>query len=125
MISGIGCDLVNSARINKILLRFGKKFIKKMLSAEEEICYDRLMPERQLNYLSKRFAAKEAVSKAIGTGIGRGLNFKDIEILNNELGAPYVVLPSEFYKKNPKIRNILISLADEEAISIAFAVVVY
>ena len=94
MISGIGCDIVDIARIKKACLR-QPKFCETVLSESEQPVYAvrcEASEERGYRYLASRWAAKEAFSKALGTGFRGAVNFSDISILNNELGAPYVQL---------------------------------
>ena len=82
----------------------------------------------KINFLSKRFAAKEALAKALGTGFRNGLNFKDIEILNDRLGKPYYVLNIRLknqIKKKKRIKNfnLFLSISDEKDYSIAFTMI--
>lgn len=123
MIKAIGTDIVSIIRIEKLFQKYNDKFVTRILGANEcEIFYNSTN-SRKISYLAKRFAAKEAISKSLGQGIGRGLDFKDIEILNNDLGAPYVNINS----CDPKIvkisKNINITISDEYPFAIAFAVI--
>lgn len=89
MISGIGCDIVDIARIKKVCLR-QPKFCETVLSESEQPVYAvrcEASEERGYRYLASRWAAKEAFSKALGTGFAEPVNFSDISILNNELGC--------------------------------------
>ncbi|WP_445946671.1 holo-ACP synthase [Shewanella sp.] len=87
-IIGIGTDIVEIERIREQQLRLGDKLAKRVLTLDELAIYAAVkMPER---YLAKRFAAKEAAAKALGTGIGRGVSFQHIHISNDENGAPLV-----------------------------------
>lgn len=89
MIKGIGIDLVEIKRIEKSLIQ-GERFINRILTEQECTIYQSLRStKRQLEYIAGRFAAKEAFSKAVGTGIGK-LSFQDMQILNHETGAPYM-----------------------------------
>ncbi|HIS28928.1 MAG TPA: holo-ACP synthase [Candidatus Avamphibacillus intestinigallinarum] len=89
MIRGIGIDLVEIERIQK-QFKQKERFMNRILTVHEKAACQQLHSERrQLEYLAGRFAAKEAFSKAVGTGIGQ-LSFQDIEILNDEHGAPYI-----------------------------------
>lgn len=82
----IGCDIIEIARIKDSIEKFGDKFLDKILTvAEKKIYLSRNCP---CSFVAGRFAAKEAVSKAVGSGIGDGLSFTDIEILPNEKGKP-------------------------------------
>ena len=98
-----------------------KKFSQKEINLSKKV-------ENKINYFSKRFAAKESLSKAIGTGFRNGLNFNDISILNDKYGKPYYELNNKIKKlinskcKAKKIK-ISLSLADEKKYSIAFSVI--
>ena len=123
-ILGIGVDLVNNQRIK--LLKKKNNFIKRTFSKNE--INDLKKYRNNDNYYSKRFAAKESFSKAFGTGIRNNLNFKDIEILNNELGKPYFLknkkidrLIDERFKT--KKYNLFLSISDEKDYSIAFTII--
>ena len=87
MIYGVGTDVVEVSRIAKALERFGDGFAKKILSPEEFLVFQK--NNLKENFLAKRFAAKEAFAKALGTGFRNDLNFKDIEIMNDKFGKPY------------------------------------
>ena len=84
IIIGIGVDIVDNRRIKKIIKN--KKFIYRIFSKKEIIISKKI--KDKTNYFSKRFAAKESLSKAIGTGFRNGLNFKDISIVNDRYGKP-------------------------------------
>lgn len=90
MILGTGIDLVEVARIAAAYEKFGESFVNRVL-LPEELAYC-LAHKDPAPYLAARFAAKEAVVKAFGTGIGAELGWQDIEIRRRESGAPYVVL---------------------------------
>src|SRR5689334_10095320 len=116
MISGIGTDIVDIRRIEKIIAKKGwKNFAKKILSKEELV---KINPKQKkdASHLAKRFAAKEAIAKAMGSGIGK-LKFEDIIISNNTKGKPLA--------KIRKITNVKIhiSISDEYPYAIAFAIV--
>jgi len=84
----VGVDIVDISRIRSIYDRFGQAFMKKILTdAEAAQCLSKPDPAASL---AGRFAAKEAVSKALGTGIAKGLGWRSIEVLNNEAGKPCV-----------------------------------
>ncbi|WP_226038153.1 holo-ACP synthase [Aquibacillus saliphilus] len=87
MIKGIGIDIIELRRIKEILIR-SERFVERVLSTREiEVFQDLHSDNRKVEYLAGRFAAKEAYSKAIGTGLGK-LSFKDIEVLADSQGAP-------------------------------------
>lgn len=92
MIKGIGIDIVEINRIESLTDRM-PKFVNRILTKIEIEKYDRLKGKRKAEYLAGRFAAKEAFSKAVGTGIGKGLQFIDIEIIQDALGKPYISKP--------------------------------
>jgi holo-[acyl-carrier protein] synthase len=90
VILGIGTDIIEVGRIRESYERFGDRFLQRVLRpAEVAYCLSHKLPAP---HLAVRFAAKEAISKAFGTGIGRHLGWQDMEILRKESGEPYVVL---------------------------------
>ena len=115
-IFGIGTDIVNIKRMKRTLKNKNIKFKKRVFSKNEiTYCEKRKNPS---SFYAKRFAAKEALSKALGTGIRKGINFKDIEIINNKYGKPTIKLrgsTANFLKR--KIKNkkysIYLSLSDD------------
>jgi holo-[acyl-carrier protein] synthase len=90
VILGTGIDIVETRRIADSLKRFGDRFLDRIFH-EAEVAYARSMKKADL-HLAARFAAKEAISKAFGTGIGSQLGWKDMEIRRRDTGEPYVVL---------------------------------
>ncbi len=90
MILGLGMDITEVARVAASLERFGDSFLKRILHPEE-IAYCRNY-QSPAQYVAVRFAAKEAISKAFGTGIGAQLGWHDLEIRRRDSGEPYVVL---------------------------------
>ena len=87
---GIGVDLVENKRIQHSLDRFGERFLHRVFTAGEiEYCNSMKFPAR---HFAARFAAKEATSKAFGTGIGKAMGWKDIDVRRKASGEPYVVL---------------------------------
>lgn len=88
MISGIGIDLVEIERMQHALERHGDRFAKRILADSEWSEFLVLKPALQPRFLAKRFAVKEAFSKAIGTGLGRGFGFQDISLVHDTLGKP-------------------------------------
>jgi holo-[acyl-carrier protein] synthase len=86
MIYGIGTDLVEISRIEKILQRWGDRFIEKVYSPiETDYCQGKAFPSI---HFAARFAAKESFLKSLGIGLGMGVGLKDIELINNEQGSP-------------------------------------
>ena len=123
-IIGVGVDIVDNTRINKSIKN--KNFISRVFS-KKEINQSKKVKDKT-NYYSKRFAAKESLSKAIGTGFRNDLNFKDITIVNDKYGKPSYKLNNKvkkliYYKFKVKNIKISLSLADEKKYSIAFSVI--
>jgi holo-[acyl-carrier protein] synthase len=100
---GVGIDLVENARIQHSLERFGERFLHRVFT-EGEIAYCQSMkfPER---HFAARFAAKEAVSKAFGTGIGKAMGWRDIDVQRKETGEPFVILSGKA-KELAEQRNV-------------------
>lgn len=92
MIIGIGSDVIAVDRINKIISSREEAFIEKILTTKEIELLKNLNVNRIAGYLANRFAAKESLSKALGTGIGKDVSFQDIEIFKTTQGKPYFVL---------------------------------
>ena len=115
-IFGIGTDIVNIKRIEKIL-KNKKSTFKKKIFTESEILYC-TNKRNPYSYYAKRFAAKEALSKALGTGINKDISFKNIQVSNDKKGKPYILLKGKtesFLKKKIKSKNysIHLSLSDD------------
>ena len=95
MIVGIGCDLANINRFEKTLAKFGGRFVNRAFSEREtaELARrDRLSPKEHACAAAKRFAAKEACTKALGTGFRDGIFMRDIEIVHQPSGKPELYL---------------------------------
>lgn len=92
MIEGIGIDIIELQRIKELMTR-QQKFIDRVLTPAEKDRYLTLSERRQVEYVAGRFAAKEAFSKAVGSGIGERLSFRDIEIISDKFGKPYITKP--------------------------------
>ena len=123
-ILGIGVDIVENKRLNKLIKN--KNFLLRIFTLLE-IKKSRLIKEKSI-YFSKKFAAKESFSKALGIGFRKGLNFKDIEILNDSFGKPYINLNNKTKKilsKTLKVKNfdLFLSISDEKKYSIAFTII--
>ena len=121
---GIGVDIVKNKRIHSSIK--SKSFINRTFSKNEILISEKFI--NKTNYFSKRFAAKEAFVKALGTGFREGLNFKDIQIVNDKLGKPYYLIDSKIknlIQKKKKIKNfnLFLSISDEKDYSIAFTII--
>ena len=125
MIKAIGTDLLKKSRIKKIYLKYGDKFLAKILSQEaknEFIIKPSL--SKKINYLSNNFASKEAVSKVLGTGFSKGVSPQDISVLRSKNGDPFTRLSGKanLRAKDLLIDEIHISVSDTEKHSLAFAI---
>src|SRR6266581_9310567 len=111
MILGIGIDIIEVARIQASYERFGERFANRILHpAEIAYCLSHCAPAP---FLAARFAAKEAISKAFGTGIGAQLGWQDMEVGRKDSGEPFVILhgPGLQLLQNRAARAVLISLS--------------
>jgi len=122
MILGLGMDITEVARVKGSLDRFGESFLKRILHPEE-ISYCRTY-RNPAQYVAVRFAAKEAISKAFGTGIGAELGWHDLEICRKETGAPFVKLHGGGQKLFAArgAKQLLISLSHTENYAAAVAI---
>ncbi len=125
MIYGVGIDIIDIKRIKKVVIKYGNRFKNKCFHHNEI-----LKSESRYNSVesySKRYAAKEACAKALGTGLAQGVFWKDIEIRNNQYGKPYIILHNRAKKimidNNLNMKNIEISLSDEKDFAIANVVI--
>ena len=127
-IFGIGTDIVNMKRMKKSLKLYNNKFKNKIFSKSEILyCEKKSDP---LSFYAKRFAAKEALSKALGIGIRNGINFKNIEISNDAYGKPYIILKgavNNYLKKKIKKNKyyIHLSLTDDKPWAQATVIISY
>ena len=125
MIIGIGSDIVNISRIERLLHRFEDRFLVKIFT-QKEIEIGQFRAAQKVAYFAKRFAAKEAFSKALGTGFRNGLRFQDIEILNDEYGKPKILLyrgAKDIFVKKAGSSIIHVSLSDDMPFAQAFVVI--
>jgi holo-[acyl-carrier protein] synthase len=123
-ILGNGIDIVENSRIEKSIKN--EKFIKRIFSQHEIKASKKT--KNKTNFFAKRFAAKEAFVKSIGSGFRYGINFNDISIKNNKLGKPDIYLNTKIRsllskKFNIKKFKIFLSLADEDKFSIAYVII--
>ena len=117
---GIGVDIVKIARVERVFEKFGPKFTCKILSSREMGQYS-----VDARFLAKRFAAKEAIAKALGTGFRNGVTMPCISIEKNSLNQPQVILDGAAQARLISMggRDVLLSLSDEVDTVVAFAVV--
>jgi holo-[acyl-carrier protein] synthase len=122
MILGVGIDLIEVARIKASHEKFGERFLSRILLPNEiAYCLSHKFPAP---FLAARFAAKEAISKAFGTGIGAQLSWQDMEVARRESGEPYVILhgKGETLLHTRGARIVLISLSHTEQHATAVAI---
>tara|TARA_B100001094_G_C18017441_1_gene713339 strand:- start:431 stop:817 length:387 start_codon:yes stop_codon:yes gene_type:complete len=122
-IIGIGVDIIDNLRIKKSIKN--KIFLKKIFTKKEILLSKKIIDKS--SYFAKRFAAKEAFSKSLGTGFRNGLSFKDISITNDNLGKPSFSLSNklnDYIKKRFKLKKFifLLSITDEKKYSLAFVI---
>ena len=122
-ILGIGIDIIQNKRIRSLIKN--KNFIRRTFGKNEVKFSNNT--SNKTNYFAKRFTAKEALAKSIGTGFRNNLNFKDIEILNNKIGKPYYLISNKIdniINKKFKIKkyNLFLSITDEKDYSVAFTI---
>ncbi len=121
MLAGLGVDLIEVGRIRKALDRWGERFIRRVFTAEEKrYSLRKAFPEQSF---AARFAAKEAVLKALGTGLSGGIGWTQVEIVNNKNGKPEVKLGKKITARIGE-KKILISLSHTKEFAIAFAALV-
>ena len=122
MIVGIGVDIAEIARVDKLRQKFGDRFARRVLTDDELIEYRRR--DQSAAFLALRFAAKEATAKACGTGIGKQLGFHSMQIDHDDLGKPILrFLPAaDALVDRLQIRNALVSLSDERHYVVAMVV---
>ena len=125
MIKGIGIDSVDQDRMARIFSRYGQKFQDKILGpSEKEELKIRSHKFQKIRYLSNNFACKEAFSKVLGLGFREGVSLKEIEILRNKNGKPYIHLSGNTHKiaDRLEIKNINVSITDTNNLSTAFVI---
>jgi len=122
-IIGVGIDIVESFRVEKSLKN--KKFVTRIFSSKEISLSKKYT--NKISFYSKRFAAKEAFVKSIGTGFRNKINFKDISVVNDSLGKPFFIINKKikniiFKKFNTNNYEFLLSISDEKKYSIAITI---
>ena len=122
-IGGTGIDIVENARIKNAIKN--SQFIKRIFSKKEILNSKKI--KNKTSFFSKKFAAKEALAKSLGTGFAKGLNFNDITIINDKLGKPSFLITDKIkklIKKRFKVStfNFFLSISDEKKYSIAIVI---
>jgi len=123
MTLAIGTDIVEIARIQAVYERQGQKIVERVLTPVEQLRFSELPTlEIQLAFLAKRWCAKEAVAKALGTGIAKGVGFQQIQVNTNDLGAPSIELFEGALQRLEDLggQHALISISDERHYAVAF-----
>ena len=138
MVLGIGTDIVKIARIASLHNKYPDNFVRKILTNKEIKVFSSFsLEKKQISYLAKRFAIKEAFVKALGTGFRKEVSFLDIEVINNNLGKPEIIISKQLQKaisagqffamkkinKDYSIPNFFVSVSDEEEYVVAFVVI--
>lgn len=124
MIRGLGIDLVEIERVQSALDRHGERFALRILSDFELPDYRRLEPSHQARFVAKRFAVKEAFSKALGLGIGRGFGFHDVWVEHTDLGQPQVRVNTQIPLLGAlNVSRIHLSITDERSSCAAVCVI--
>ena len=123
---GLGTDIVNINRIKKIYSKYGNHFLDKILTESEKKIEKKSSRLRNIETIAKRFAAKEAISKAIGYGFSKGIHFKNIEIYNDKNGKPCANINGKakaVLSKISKKYNIFLTLSDDKPWAVATALI--
>ncbi|CAL1329456.1 holo-ACP synthase [Candidatus Providencia siddallii] len=122
-IIGLGIDLVKVSRIESIIQKFKNEFAKRILTKNEFIQYQQ--QNNKAKFLAKRFAVKEAASKALGTGIQNIITFNQFEIINNKIGKPLLKLNGKALKlaNNLNATNFYVSITDERSYALAIVII--
>lgn len=121
---GIGTDIVEIERIARLLERQAERFTRRILHDNELAYFEKLMPEKQAAWLAKRFATKEALAKAFGTGIGQFVQWHEIETCHDAWGKPQLLLHGITQETAERlgVLNTALSLADERHYAVAFVI---
>ena len=125
MIVGIGTDIIDVRRVENIISNYGRKFKKRCFTKNEIQRSENNI--NTVNSYAKRYAAKEACSKALGTGLAKGIFWKDVEVVNDKYGKPFIRLHNNALKRINKITkkdyNIEVSLSDEKNYAVANVII--
>ncbi|CAG21401.1 holo-ACP synthase [Photobacterium profundum] len=118
-IIGLGTDIADIERVDKVFARSGDAFAERILAPSELVIYHSL--KLKARYLAKRFAVKEAASKALGTGIACGVSFQDFIVSNDERGKPLLSLSGKAAElaESMGVKHVHLTLADEKRYAVA------
>lgn len=120
MVEGLGIDVVEIARVGRVVEAWGEHFLNKVFT-EREIAYARAR-KNSLPHIAARFAVKEAVAKAVATGWGGGFRWKDVEVENDLAGKPAVVLGGRL-RERLRGANIQISISHSDTVVVGVAII--
>jgi holo-[acyl-carrier protein] synthase len=122
VITGIGTDIVYINRVKKVLDRYGERFVNRILTPEERVRFEKT--KAKANHLAKRFAAKEAFSKAIGTGIRSPFRWHSVTVARDPKGKPILKPDAQMsaYLSRAGVTHFHVSLTDDTDIAMAFVV---
>lgn len=122
MIVGVGVDIAETKRFENLYSRYGDRIARRILTESEQVEFGRR--NNPANYLATRFAAKEAAAKALGTGFGRGVGYKSIEIKNDNQGKPMLKFINTALElaRQKKVENVFVSLSDEKHYVVAMVI---
>ncbi len=122
MIKGVGVDIVEVARISLSLERWGDRFVHRILTAGEQQSH--ATDRGRYAWVARQFAAKEAVSKALGTGMSQGVHFRQIEVLRLPSGAPFIRLSGRAKEVAEEfgMLRFYVSISDEKDYAIAYVI---
>ena len=128
MILGVGNDIVSVSRVKSLADNSAGKIFSRILSSDELDTCENFEFDKKTSFLAKRFAAKESFAKSLGLGIGRGLNFNDIVIENDNMGKPYVLKTDNlinFVNNHFDCKEFAIhlSISDEKDYACAFCII--
>ncbi len=122
MIVGVGVDIAETERFEKLYSRYGERIARRILTEGEQVEFGRR--NNPASYLATRFAAKEAAVKALGIGFGCGVGYKSIEIKNNNQGKPMLKFINSALElaQQKQVENVFVSLSDEKHYVVAMVI---
>ncbi|WAI12012.1 MAG: holo-ACP synthase [Buchnera aphidicola (Macrosiphum albifrons)] len=121
-IVGIGIDFIEILRIKNIILNYGDNFAKRILSIKEWKTY--IIHQNNISFLAKKFVAKEAAAKALGTGINYGIKFNQLEFFHNKSGKPKLCFLKNALQRSKEIKckSIHVSISDDKLYAYALVI---